>query len=289
MAWEGIWQATVGDVIDGQYSANRSRSDRIAESSPHTMREDRVILESIVAQNRDAILDLHNLMNLAENPHQVSAIPDDPSKAGEHHRKLSESTGIDTIIIPDVLPPSEKDISTGDGALDPSDSASSLRHTFSKRGVRLGVYMSILDLGAHEAPESLKKKWIREADKRHRSVLGDRYLPSQSHPERHNLPAYHELSTISEVDSASPAASGSMPATSVQAESMPLSKFSEISMSDASTPASQLSAPPNTPSEHPAADGDATRCSSKIKRVVKKMSISGLRSSPLIRESMNTT
>lgn len=37
-----------------------------------------------------------------------------------------------------------------------------LARRFSKRGVRLAVHSSILDLNAHDAPNSLKHKWISQ-------------------------------------------------------------------------------------------------------------------------------
>lgn len=56
-----------------------------------------------------------------------------------------------------------------------------LARRFSKRGVRLAVHSSILDLNAHDVPNSLKHKWIS-------------LLPVGS-------PSIAQLSKISEVDS----------------------------------------------------------------------------------------
>ena len=101
------------------------------------MREDLSILESVISKNRAAIVDLHQL---------------DTTKSRERGGESTEPT----FKIPrdeDVLPPSYNTARDSD-----------LTRRFSKRGVRLGVHMSILDMGAHNAPESLKKKWLHHAD-----------------------------------------------------------------------------------------------------------------------------
>ena len=41
------------------------------------------------------------------------------------------------------------------------------RRSFSRRGMRLGIHMSILDIGAHSAPDDLKKKWIQKSRSHH--------------------------------------------------------------------------------------------------------------------------
>lgn len=164
---------------------DHSRSDRCAESSPHTMQEDRVILESVLAQNRGAILDLHNLTNTLSDG-KSKQIERTPSKGGDHHRGLSISTGVDIPPIPDVLPPSNaQDKGKGKEVTD-----SVLDRTFSKRGVRLGVHMSILDLSTHEAPVGLKRKWIQQAHLRKQLAQSN----------KGGLTALPELSRISEVD-----------------------------------------------------------------------------------------
>lgn len=63
---------------------------------------------------------------------------------------------------------------------------------FSKRGVKLGVHMSILDLSAHEAPTSHEQKWIQQTQLRQQL--------DRSHTPNGGLAALPELSRISEVD-----------------------------------------------------------------------------------------
>lgn len=168
------------------------------------MREDRVILESVLARNRDAILDLHNLANTlgttsAET--KSTSIVRTPSKAGDHRRRVSESTGVDIPPIPDVLPPGaiEEAANEKRGTDQQTATDKKLRRTFSKRGVRLGVHMSILDLSAHEAPTNLKKKWIQQAHLRQRQH-GQQPGNGNNHGDRRGLTALPELSRISEVD-----------------------------------------------------------------------------------------
>lgn len=74
---------------------------------------------------------------------------------GAHGRNLSTATGVEISPVPDVLP--TKQATTTEATID------TLSRRFSKRGVRLGVHMSILDLGAHNAPAGLRKKWIAQA------------------------------------------------------------------------------------------------------------------------------
>ena len=149
-------------------TAPHSSSDRLAESAPHTMSEDRAILESIFSQNRNAIMDLHNLETSHGHKHASSTSdsanqpPKDATDAdivyspGAHGRNLSAATGVEVPPVPDVLP-----AKVVDGPKSKADDYLSRR--FSKRGVRLGVHMSILDLGAHETEAELKKKWIAQA------------------------------------------------------------------------------------------------------------------------------
>lgn len=135
------------------------------------MSEDRAILESVFAKNRNAIMDLHHLESSHQHSSSTSSgantsessgnVGDDiPSKPdgfspGAHGRNLSTATGVEVPPIPDVLPSKP-----GAASKLPSDT---LSRRFSKRGVRLGVHMSILDLGAHEVAAGLRNKWITQA------------------------------------------------------------------------------------------------------------------------------
>ena len=160
-----------------------SSPGRLAESNPHTMVEDRAILESVFAQNRNAIMDLHDLEKLKGHNHSsISSTPaadETPTTAdaversynpGAHGRNLSNATGVEVPPIPDVLPTKsvKRAQPTGD----------TLSRRFSKRGVRLGVHMSILDLGAHDAASSLRRKWIAQAHTQARNGDHERTIMS---------------------------------------------------------------------------------------------------------------
>ena len=234
-----------------------------------------MILESVLARNRDAILDLHNLTNIGQSVATGTghSLQRQPSRAGEHHRQLSESTGVEVPPIPDVLPPTPAEKQEAESNITPP---SSLRRTFSKRGVRLGVHMSILDLSAHEAPSNLKKKWIQHARHRQQLVHGQ---PG----DRRGLTALPELSRISEVDTA---AGSTHDLKLMQAHSEPM--IPEITeWPSAETPARDLLVPYNTPADiSPVATNEAAAThkgrsfavGSKLRHVMSKLSLSNLRS-----------
>lgn len=108
------------------------------------MHEDRAILETVFSTNRKAILDLHNLDKTAEEVGE-NACKDDWN--GDTSTSISE--------IPQLA--------GGDSHM-PEMVA---RRSFSRRGMRLGVHMSILDMGAHSAPDMLKDKWIQTSRSHH--------------------------------------------------------------------------------------------------------------------------
>lgn len=152
------------------------------------MREDRVILESLLARNREAILNMHKLTEVATTTRTMSR-PQSPERAGRHHRELSESTGVEISPTPDVLPPGEASAQRRCSSTDPVK----LNRTFTKRGARLGVHMSIMDAGAHTAPHALKEKWLQQAYHR-------QDLDHAQHKARGLLTEKPELSRISEAD-----------------------------------------------------------------------------------------
>lgn len=100
------------------------------------MFEDRTILDTVIKTNRDAIL---NLDEQDEKPSSPLSI--------DGHRRQSSSEP--------VIPPIPDTVSST-----PRNSKA-IDRKFSQRGVRLAVHMSILDMGAHSAPETLKDKWIQ--------------------------------------------------------------------------------------------------------------------------------
>lgn len=137
----------------------------MAESSPHTLSEDWAILESVFA-SRNAITDLQNLARTTQSSSASSH--ESPGGApsfepGAHGRKLSSATGVDVPLVADVLPARKPQENK------PKDDQ--LARRFSKRGVRLAVHSSILDLNAHDVPNSLKHKWISHIHARSPSIV----------------------------------------------------------------------------------------------------------------------
>jgi hypothetical protein len=146
------------------------------------LHEDWAILESVFA-SRKAITDLHKSGKESDQHTSSSAStssPDDPAfEPGAHGRNLSIATGVDTLTIDDILPPSDK-----------KKKEDALARRFSKRGVRLAVHNSILNLDTRDVPSSLRKRWIHAARQRQSHGHNDRGSPSIA-----------QLSRISEVDS----------------------------------------------------------------------------------------
>jgi hypothetical protein len=147
------------------------------------MQEDLAILETVFA-SRNAIKDLHNLDRKSHehstSTSSTSATDITPSfKPGAHGRNLSSATGVDTPVMEDVLPMSEK-----------KKEQEELARRFSLRGIRLAVHSSIIDTNAHEVPISLRKKWLHQAHLRRESERIDIGSPSIA-----------QLSRISEVNS----------------------------------------------------------------------------------------
>ena len=149
-----------------------SSPGRLAESSPHTMHEDRVILESVFAKNRNAIIDLHNLSSSSSDKEQCPST----SRQGDHLRRLSQDTGVEIPPMADVLP----------AATCPEPPKSPYRR-FSRRGARLAVHKAIIGMDVHDVPVQLKEKWIHS----NRSHQAHRQSMSGGPP----------LTKISEVDS----------------------------------------------------------------------------------------
>jgi hypothetical protein len=223
------------------------------------MFEDRAILESVFAKNRNAIMDLHNLeksrshthtsstsstaatdAHNSQNPNNESYLP------GSHGHNLSNATGVEVPPIPDVLPskPEKRDKPATD----------TLSRRFSKRGVRLGVHMSILDLGAHDAATSLRKKWIAQASAHARS--GDN--------------GHHHMSTIAE--------------DSTQAEENK-DREPSISADDHAAPTNHVCTPPRRGDSGESASKGRSRANSLISspigkavsKVIHRLSLSNVR------------
>lgn len=230
----------------------------------------------MVSQNRNAILDLHNLVNNVIKPPDKSATAENPSMAREHHRQLSEVTGIDISPIPDVLPlPNfHKQHDTRKVCLD--NSPETVHRTFSKRGVRLGVHMSILDLHAHDAPDSLKKKWIQQANRRRPSIHEHNH--SAQHHNGGRLTALPELSRISEVNTSAASMSGSGNALSAARSEMIDHVAPEPTYDTMQTPMKEVGVPLNTPVECGSSLQKVNdKIGNKLRRVVSNLSMASLR------------
>jgi hypothetical protein len=146
---------------------NKLSTPILAESQPHTMHEDRAILDTVFATNRKAIMELHSL-DLCQDATR-KAVGED-----HQHRDLSTSN-IGIPPIPDVLPTTPGTVSVAP--------KTTPRRSFSRRGMRLGVHMSILDMGAHSAPDALKNKWIQTSRSHHpvKPVMTRARPPDQTH------------------------------------------------------------------------------------------------------------
>lgn len=115
------------------------------------MHGDRAIIGTVFATNRNAIIDLHNLANSPETVREVAAKDHGPGGVSALSSEIPP--------VPDVLPAAPETV------LGPPKTT--LRGSFSRRGMRLGVHMSILDMGAHSAPDALKDKWIQTSRSHH--------------------------------------------------------------------------------------------------------------------------
>jgi hypothetical protein len=146
---------------------NKLSTPILAESQPHTMHEDRAILDTVFATNRKAIMELHNL-DLCPGTTRTAVGED------HQHRDLSTSR-IGIPPIPDVLPTTPGTVSVAP--------KTTPRRSFSQRGMRLGVHMSILDMGAHSAPDALKTKWIQTSRSHHpgKPVMTGARSPEKAH------------------------------------------------------------------------------------------------------------
>lgn len=183
-----------------------SSPGRLAESAPHILQEDRVILESVFA-SRNAITDLRNTTRKShEHTSSTSSAGtvDIPTfEPGAHGRNLSTATGVDIPSFEDVLPHGSakgKQRSTEDP----------LARRFSRRGVRLAVHSSILDLNSHDIPSSLRKRWIRKARLRRSLEQQDLGCPLDA-----------QLSRISKVNSSPSAKDVEDPFALRQTENIP--------------------------------------------------------------------
>lgn len=162
----------------------------LAEKNPHILNEDYAILLTVHA-TRNAWKDLQEDASKSHEHNSSTssaATGDIPTFVpGPHGRNLSAATGVETLDVPDVLPvvaPCEKKRSR-----DKDDLARKL----SRRGVRLAVHSSILDLDAHRVPLELRKRWMQQAVRQHDVGQGT----------SHAWPSIAALSKISEGNSSS--------------------------------------------------------------------------------------
>lgn len=239
-----------------------SSPGRLAESSPHVLQEDRVILETVFA-SRNAIQDLHSFgaktHEHTSSTSSVGSAETSPSfEPGAHGRKLSSATGVDTPIMEDFLPQG----SAGGKRKTPD----ALARRFSRRGVRLAVHSSIIDTNAHEVPFSLRNKWIHRAQLRHGADNYDIGSPSIA-----------QLSKISEVNSSSGPDEPPVTSTSIADRGVPSPQLKIETGSETSPPT------PSTPPEasvEPKQGRQSVASSPLSKRLgnlIAQMSLSSLR------------
>jgi hypothetical protein len=117
------------------------------------MVEERAILEAVFAENRKALQS--STQTRTSHSHSLSTSSDaNPELSpGAHGRNLSNATGVESIDVPDVLPPKER-------PTDKTEDTMSLARRFSKRA-HLGVHKSILNMKAEEMATGLRKRWIK--------------------------------------------------------------------------------------------------------------------------------
>ena len=145
-------------------------------ADPHTLQEEHAILESVFLNHRNAIEELHEL----DDEYQKA------KASGEFHHRRG-SSGLSDIPefppMPDMVSPSKS------GKKPPK----SCPNNFSRRGMRLAVHMSILDMGAHKAPNALKDKWVQtsRAHAHQRTMSGAR---SNHSPNSTSTPPFNDKS-----------------------------------------------------------------------------------------------
>ena len=141
------------------------------------MDEDRVIIASVLSQDPDAFLDLHNFD------------PATTCNANVHRGKGRMNAVVTTFTAPKIeLPQIPHSLPVAGTA-----KSSSPGRCFSKRGARLEVHMYILDLGAHNASNRHSCKWIQTS-------RSHQYL-SHKENSRTSFSGGHVLGKISEAKS----------------------------------------------------------------------------------------
>ncbi len=164
-----MWSANVSLVSQAELLGvllpnNHSSS---SESHPPTMHEDRAILDTVFATNRSAIIDLHNLTSSPETVCKTAA--------NDHGHGDVSASSAGASPLPDLPPVAPEAVS--------AMSRTAPSRSFSRRGMRLGVHMSILDMGAHSAPDALKNKWIQTSRLHHpiKPMMSGARSPHKSH------------------------------------------------------------------------------------------------------------
>ena len=130
---------------------NRS-PNKLLTTEPHTLREEHAILDSVFLNSRNAIQELHEI----DEEYNKARASSDSHHHHHHHRHQSSSALSD---IPE-FPPVPDGVFPSQSSEHPTP-PSSHRRDFSRRGMRLAVHMSILDMGAHSTPGALKDKWVQ--------------------------------------------------------------------------------------------------------------------------------
>lgn len=124
------------------------------------MSEDRAILESIFAENRNAISSLARSGSRYHKHSSSTSSDQDPElKPGAHGRNLSSATGVEGISVPDYLPPTTE--TTKVTGLTERGNERSLGRRFTKR-VGLGVHKTIIEIQVNDTEATLRRRWIKD-------------------------------------------------------------------------------------------------------------------------------
>ncbi|KAK4940557.1 hypothetical protein LTR10_019316 [Elasticomyces elasticus] len=182
-------------LLHGKSYGLHTSGGRLAESAPHVLQEDHVILETVFA-TRNAITNLRTSptkshWHTSSNSSSAASTEIPTFVPGAHGRNLSSATGVDTPVFEDVLPSSNRSGGKQRSNYD------HLAERFAKRGGRLAVHSSFLDNNAHDIPNALKERWVHNARARCSMEQIDSGGPSNA--PLGTIPEYNSSSSPEEV------------------------------------------------------------------------------------------
>lgn len=141
------------------------------------MLEERAILESVLAKNRIAITDLHDVVLASNSQFRTSREQEDHGLLPLVHTSHSMSSSQQRFTCTPSPPP------------DGNPQTDHFTADLSNNGIRLAVHRSILSGGAHDASDRLKERWIK---------AGQPYHSRKQQRTRNSLSSGHTLTGIAE-------------------------------------------------------------------------------------------